>query len=215
MKKILAATILFALSSGAFAADFSIGAGGSVGLLTWQDIKGTFSGMPAEVVERGIPIDIKVFADITIIQFSVGYMFVTGNSQTATLLGSTATAAMNGFASYLTFAAYGKYPFTFGPISVFPLVGLEFRYNLTWSVGALTKDSLTSAEQVSLNELWLQGGAGMDVSFGRLYLRSEVLAGFKPVLGTFDSDLMQALGWTSTSTSYFTVSVGLLAGFKL
>ncbi|HTP57510.1 MAG TPA: hypothetical protein VMM82_01250 [Spirochaetia bacterium] len=218
MKKILAAAVLLALSPAAFAADFSIGAGGSIGLLSWQDLKGSFSGAPAENVERGIPIDIKIFADITTIQFSFGYLFVTAGNQATSVLGATTTTALSSFASYLTFAAYGKYPFTFGSISIFPVVGLEYRLNLTWTVGGQTRDSLTSAERVSLNELWLRGGAGMDISFGKMYLRSEVLLGFKPILGAFDADLMQAAGasgWTSLSTSYFSADASILIGYKL
>ena len=215
MKKIFVAVLLLSLATSVFAVDISFGAGGSVGLLTWQDIKGTAAGTSAEIVERAVPIDVKVFADVTIFQFSFGYMFLVLPYQATTLAGTTTTTSLDGYTSYLTFAAYAKYPFAVGPISIFPLIGLEYRLNLTWGLGPVSKDSLPSAEQASLNELWLQGGAGMDISFGAMYVRTEVLLGFKPNLGTYDNDLLQAFAAASPSISYFNANVDFLIGVKL
>ncbi len=82
---------------------------------------------------------------------------------------------------------------------------------------------MTGQEQTDLNQLWLQGGAGVDISLGKLYLRPEILAGFK-VLSTTDNNAVSALknvltaaGFTnvSASASYWTWDFSLMLGYKL
>jgi len=216
MKKTLAAIILLAISAGAFAADFSIGAGGAIESLTWLDLKASSGPATFESKFNRTPFEVKVYADVTILQLSVGYLFMSGGSYYST---STGASTPTDWMSYITFAAYGKYPFSFGPVSIFPLIGMEYRLNLWWkdSSGNDLKAALPSQWQSSLNELWLQGGAGVDVNFGRFYVRSELLLGFKAAMSTMDTDLLtpfQVPGVTS-SMSYFTVNVDFLAGYKL
>ena len=73
----------------------------------------------------------RAFFDATYIQVSIGYMFINGGHLTTTVNGSSSSSDVSGSLSYLTFAAYLKYPFDIGPIELFPLLGIEYRQNLT------------------------------------------------------------------------------------
>ena len=197
----------------------SAGAGVALDLTTWGDLKGTISGVSSEVKEDMKPIDIKAFIDLTYLQVSAGYMMVNGATGTVVVGGSTATTDLKGSFSYVSFAGYLKYPFHFGSVALFPLLGVEYKYNLTYKDGNGNdlKSGMTSQGKSDLNELWIEGGAGMDFTFGSFYIRPEVLIGFKP-LSTTDNNTVsaaQTAGWSSVSFTYFTINLNLLIGFML
>ena len=198
--------------------ELSAGAGVVVDFSS-QDTRWTQTGAPHEVKSSTTPVDIKAFFDFTYVEASIGYMIVSGGSVATTVSGSTSTASIAGSLSYITVAAYGKYPIVLGPVKLFPLLGIEYKVNLT-DVDASGKDlksALTSQQRSDLNELWVEAGVGADVTFGRFYLRPEILIGFKPLSSTDNSALsaLQTAGYTFTSLSYLTINAGLLFGYKL
>jgi hypothetical protein len=203
---------------GALPLELSAGAGMSLDFSS-SDSKWTQTGTAHEVKQSAMPIDIKAFFDFTYVQASIGYMMVNGSSTATTVGGSTTNASVTDTLSYVTLAAYGKYPFVVGPVTLFPLLGIEYKLNLTYenASGTDLKAAMTNQAQSDLSELWVEAGAGGDITFGRFYLRTELLIGFKP-LSTTDNSAVSAqktLGYTSVSLSYFTVNVGLLFGYKL
>jgi hypothetical protein len=197
----------------------SLGAGAALDLTTWGDLKGNVSGFSAEVKEEMKPIDIKAFVDFTYLQVSAGYIMVNGATGTIGIGSALSTMDLKGILTYVSFAGYLKYPFHVGAVTVFPLLGVEYKLNLTSKDGSGNdvKSTMTSQQQADLNELWIEGGAGMDFTLGPFYIRPEVLIGFKP-LSTTDNDTISAAessGWTSVSFNYFTVNLNILVGYKL
>ncbi len=219
MKKVIVTALFACVAVGAFALDFSAGAGGAYDLTTWSDLKYSSGGNNYEVKPSQKPIDIKAFVDATYLQASVGYMMVNETTLDFILNGSSVgtSTGTNKF-TYLTLAAYLKYPFAVGSASFFPLLGVEYKLNLTLkdSAGNDVKSTLTSQEQADLNELWVQGGVGGDILIGKFFIRPEILVGFKP-LSKSDNDTIaanEALGYTSVSVSYFTINLNLLVGYR-
>lgn len=197
----------------------SLGAGAALDLTTWGDLKGNVSGFSAEVKEEMKPIDIKVFVDLTYLQLSAGYVMVNGATGTIGIGSATSTMDLKGSLTYISFAGYLKYPFQLGAVSLFPLIGVEYKLNLTDKDGNGNdvKPALTSQQQADLNELWIEGGAGMDFTLGSFYIRPEVLIGFKPLSTTDNGTIAaaQSSGWTSVSLDYFTINLNILVGYKL
>jgi len=196
----------------------SLGAGAALDLTTWGDLNGKVLGLSAEVKEEMKPIDIKAFVDLTYLQISAGYMMVNGATLTMIAGSSKDTEDLKGSLTYVSLAAYLKYPFHVGPVTVFPLLGVEYKLNLTDKddSGNDVKSALTSQQQADLNELWIEGGVGMDLTLGSFYIRPEVLIGFKP-LSTTDKDVIdaaQSSGWTSVSFNYLTVNLQVLVGYR-
>jgi small nuclear ribonucleoprotein (snRNP)-like protein len=198
----------------------SAGAGFSAEFLTHPYLKYGYSGSSYETTYRYWPTwDFKAFVDLTYIQVSVGYMFIdTIGSVTSTVNGSTSEGKAGYSYSYMTLAAYLKYPFSVGPVKLFPLLGIDYRLNLVYTDDDHNdlKSTLTSQQQADLNEIWIEAGAGIDVSIGRFFLRPEVLVGFKPLSKT-DNDLLTALragGDTDVSILFSTVRCCVLAGYK-
>jgi hypothetical protein len=197
----------------------SAGAGVSLEFLTHPYLKYGYSGSSYETTYRYWPTeDFKAFVDLTYIQISVGYMFIdTIGSVTSTVNGATSEGKAGYSYSYITLAAYLKYPFNVGPVKLFPLLGIDYRLNLTYTDGKNDlKSTLTSQQQADLNEIWIEAGAGIDVSIGRFFLRPEVLVGLKPLSKT-DNDLLAGLragGGTDVSILFSTVRCCVLIGYK-
>ena len=223
MKRMSVVAVLVCVTAGAFGLSVSLGAGAALDLTTWGDLKGDVLGVSAEVKEEMKPIDIKAFIDLTYLQVSAGYMMANGATGTIVVGGSTSTTDLKGSLTYVSFAAYLKYPFLGPPKSVFPtifpLLGVEYKLNLTAKddSGNDMKSTMTSQEQADLNELWIEAGVGMDLTLGSFYFRPEVIFGFKPLSST-DNDTVSAAkasGWTSISFNYFTINLNILVGYKL
>jgi small nuclear ribonucleoprotein (snRNP)-like protein len=197
----------------------SVGAGAALDLTIWGDMKGNVSGLSAENKLEMKPIDIKAFVDLTYLQISAGYMFVNDVTRTVVSSGSTNTTDLKGSFTYASLAGYLKYPFRVGAVTVFPLLGVEYKLNLTVKDGSGNdvKSTMTSQEQADLNELWVEGGVGMDFTLGSFYIRPEVLIGFKPWSRTDKDNISaaQSSGWTSVSFDYYTINLNILVGFKL
>ncbi|MGA2764143.1 MAG: hypothetical protein ABSG17_12320 [Spirochaetia bacterium] len=215
MKKTLVVLVLLSLAISGFALDFSAGLGANLNFES-PDLKYTMLGTAYDSKSSVMPINIKAFFDATYLQGSVGYEFISGYSNTVT---PGSTTNYNETLTYMNFALYGKYPFALGQaITVFPLLGAEYRLNLTWtsSSGADLKSAQSSQYQSDMNELWLEAGAGADFAFGRFYIRPEVLLGYKPLSTTDNNSItaLQGLGATSVSMSYFAIKADVLLGYR-
>jgi hypothetical protein len=165
--------MVLAHAEGGFALDISAGVGAAVDI-SWSNPKFEQSGVPMADNEGRHPVEIKVFLDVTYLQASLGYIFVNGGSGTITVNDASATIDEPLLkASYLAFAVYAKYPVVFGhrartnygkylgagPVTLFPLLGLEYRLNLTYTdVLGYDRSSYTGQAQSDLDELWLEAG---------------------------------------------------------
>jgi hypothetical protein len=106
--------------------------------------------------------------------------------------------------SYVNFTLIGKYPFTLGPLSVWPAAGIRYTVCVTYLEGGANRMTFSTHD---LNDFYLMGGGGVDISLGGPYLTLQGLFGYNltPSLDT---------GGTTTDTGYdIEVSAGL--GFHL
>jgi hypothetical protein len=116
------------------------------------------------------------------------------------------------------FSILGKYPFAFGEITVFPLLGIDYQLFLSGESNGwpLSRDDLGDDDDM-YDAFSISVGIGLDYNLsGKLYLRGELLANFKKD-STFESELIRLAEERSITFSLFTfgprVSIGL--GYKL
>lgn len=83
-----------------------------------------------DIVGTNIPIDFMAFVDITYLQCAAAFKMINGgrSKKATTTLGVTTTTELDSNATlrYLSFAGFGKYPFQLGPITLFPLIDVEY-----------------------------------------------------------------------------------------
>jgi hypothetical protein len=108
--------------------------------------------------------------------------------------GLTLKLDASSFKSWLNFGGLVKYPFTLGPLEIFPMLGAEYELNLsdTDSAGTDLRPGLTAGELAGLSTLCLEAGAGIGI---RIHLDArtntpwrvslEALFGYNPSL-SFD-----------------------------
>jgi hypothetical protein len=95
----------------------------------------------------------------------------------------------NGSYGAMDISLLGKYPFDVGPVTLFPLLGID------WKIALAVKDRdgrqhFSDSEVRKLGALWFQFGGGLDFSLNRnLYLRGEFLYGLR-VRNELEKDAM-------------------------
>lgn len=219
MKKLLAAIVFTAFSiSGVFAIGMSAGVGPSVASTSWSTSMSA-SGTTASGTDAIVPFGAQIFFDATYVQLSAGYIMATKATLSGT--GMTTTSYDNNL-GYLTFAALGKYPLKVGPVTLFPLGGIEYDLNVNHpSSGGYFEGSnalLANPTSSDYNQFWIKGGVGADVALGgHFFVRPEALYGFKP-LNSDEQALVNAAkssGVSSVSLVFSTLDLSVLFGYKL
>ncbi len=121
--------------------------------------------------------------------------------------------------SYLTLGGLLKYPFKVGPVTLFPLLGVEYDVNLVHgATDYFEPQGITTPITPDFNQFWIKGGVGADISLGqRLYIRPEALYGIKLLNSAEQAYVtqVQQLGATNVSAGYSTLDFSLLLGYKL
>jgi hypothetical protein len=204
---------MFASATGAFGLGFAYGGGTSLEFSP-VTFNGTYSGTASQVTSP-VSLTTKQFFDATYILLQFGYALNRGSTEPAT--GSTT----NAFAAVLTALSFGvaaKYPFVVGPaITIFPLLGAEYKLNLTYTddKGDDLKAGLGGSGS-ALDELWVKGGVGLDILPGRLFLRPLLLVGFMPLnLGGVPTlSSTQPTGFITLDRGDFTFEFDLLIGCR-
>jgi hypothetical protein len=210
MKSALFLSCLFISASHCFGLGFSYGGGGAL-VFSPVTFSGSYAGTPSSVTS-GVSVASMQFLDATYFQVSIGYMVNRGSTE------PTAASTTTAFAAVLTGVSFGaavKYPFSIGPVAVFPIISAEYRLNLTYTddKGNDLKAGLGGSSS-ALDELWVKGGAGVDVSFGDLFLRPLVLVGFMP-FSPAGVTATHSTGTVSLDRGSFSVDVLLLFGVRL
>jgi len=203
MKKIIpllaAALMLVSVSRNAYAADFSLSAGGG-GLLGYTFTRYSLEGGDITSTQRMDRFDYGgfLFFDATYAEFAV---FIQGgnNAYRENMIYSVASFADSkgkGSETNLGFSLLGKYPFKINEkISWFPMLGVEYQIALIQkrqpdgglvydrSKGRLPEDRDKNDKPYPLsawNSFWIDLGAGIDYYIAKaLFLRSELLFGFR------------------------------------
>ncbi len=160
------------------------------------------------------------FADLTYAQFQIGYSSIVSGEVEIEYPGvGTATGDFEGTLTYLTFGAFGKYPYKLGSLTVFPLLGLEYKLNLAAedADGNDLKKDATSKEKSDLNELWIKAGAGADFKISeKVYVRPSLVLGYR-FLSELEQDIIA--DWDDMGVDASVTALGadfnLAVGFKL
>jgi hypothetical protein len=184
MKKIAFVLSMAALAGAAFGFDLkdlnpSVGlAGGYASTTRTIEASGTISSTSGstKTVMTVNSWSVGAFADVTYAEVAVSLTSQIGNTRgEASGTGWGASVSGGEFDSQLlnlSARALGKYPFTFGSLSVFPLVGVEYSANLS------AKNVTAPSKASDFNAFYLDLGAGLDYALtDKLYLRVEGLWG--------------------------------------
>ncbi len=212
MKRLLVALVALGFAVNVDALGFfAYGGGGSLDFSRVQ-FSGTYDSNLSEVTSA-LSVNAKQFFDATYVQLAIGYGFTRGSTEPAA---STSTENFATFVTQLSFSALLKFPFVIGPVAIFPLAGVEYKLNLTWSDDKDNnlKKGLNGPKS-DLDELWLKGGVGIDIMFGSFFIRPEILVGFTPFSPggtTLLSD--HATGTISMARASFTLDVDLFFGVR-
>ena len=219
MKRIVTALFILTISVSAFSLGVSAGVGAS-GAYLWETIARTLGTTQTDTTS-GVPLNFKAFIDVTYIEASVGYMMLNGTSTKTDITGSpSSTTTSTDKWGWITGALLAKFPIKIGNGSLFPLVGVEYYKNLSYtdSNGNDLKAAMSSDGQASLDQFWISAGIGADIPLGKIiYIRPEVMIGYK-LLSKAENDYIASLksgGATNVSTIPLAVSGRLLLGFKL
>lgn len=224
MKKLCAIALFAVLAASAFALDLSAGGGltlGSFSQTTYYAPIGIFDS--TETVLTTVPFGFSAYFDATYGVAAVGLQ-VNGNTHSvSTMIWGVNTIITpsddNNRSGFLTMSLLGRYPFKLGPVSLFPLLGIEYDLNLYWKddVGTDLKASLTADEKAWLNQFWFKAGAGADFFvYKSLYVRPLVLLGFK-LLNQGEKDAIDAAitaGATTARKTDFVIEAGVQAGWR-
>ncbi len=203
---------MFVSAAGAFGLGFSYGGGIALDFSP-VTFTGTYSGTESQVTSS-VSVTTMQFFDATYVLLQLGYSLNRGSTEPA------AASTTTGFAALLTGLSFGvavKYPIVIGPITVFPLVGAEYKLNLTYSddKGDDLKSGLGGPGS-ALDELWVKGGLGVDIFPGSLFLRPMLLVGFMPfnLGGVPTLSSTQPTGFITLDRGVFTIEFDLLLGCR-
>ena len=181
MKKLLVVSLLTCLATGVFAFDLSAGGGVTVGSFSstyyYEDI-----GPIDSLRERSctVPFAISGYFDATYALAAIGFR-ANGNTRTSYKIVSGGTTTYPAPSDdhyawgFLSFSVLGKYPFAVGPVTIFPLAGIEYD-------AILYRHDETGAtlSTEGLGQFWFRIGAGSDITVYRnLYIRPIALFGLK------------------------------------
>ena len=168
MKKLLIAVMIFIFVLFVLPAQVNLSAGGGflLDVSMGNSIKADISGFSHSVTDNKTSFGVFVFFDAIFAEVDVYFLFGRSNMTGTGLLKGSGVGKYN--TTELGFNVLGKYPFLFGQISVYPLVGVS--YNIVLSVEG------ESAGSGDYNQLGILGGTGIDFIMGRrLYIRGEAL----------------------------------------
>ncbi len=204
---------MFLSAAGAFGLGFSYG-GGTALDFSPVTFNGVYSGTQSQVTSS-VSLTTTQFFDATYVLVQLGYFLNRGSTE------PTAASTTTGFAALLTGLSLGvavKYPLVLGrSVTIFPLVGAEYKLNLTYSddKGDDLKAGL-SGPGSALNELWVKGGVGFDLFPGSLFLRPVFLAGFMPfnLGGVPTLSSTQPAGTITLDRGVFTFEFDLFVGVR-
>ncbi len=213
-------------STGAFSLDLSLGVGLTGGSFTSINSYSMVSNGPSSggsTIESQTPYGAFAFLDATFLQLSVGYFVADGGSSETYQVSSGTpsnytTSDLDLDTSYLSFSALAKYPFQIGNAVLFPLLGVEYDLNLTYTDTNGNNLLSTLASPQDANQLWIKAGGGIDFSFGQFFFRPEILVGYKFLNQTERNEITTTLNTpleSSPSIVDLELGVNLMVGMRL
>ena len=225
MKKLLAVVLFTCLATTVFAIDLSAGIGATVG--SFSQTKNTEDDSPIAYARNEVwatvPFGFSAYFDATYGVAAIGFKANGNTHYKSTLVVGASTFITesddDNRAGFLSFSLLGRYPFTLGPVSLFPLAGIEYDVNLYWKDvdGYDLKASLTDQQKADLNQFWFKFGVGADIGvYKGLYARPLVLLGFKLLNQEERDDLESTIssGATVARKTDFLFEGGVQVGWR-
>ena len=239
MKKIISTLIICAIvTTTLFAFDFSIGVGQifeqSFRNGTWVEGSITY---PDPEGEKTIAVKmydgfrkssngLNVFFDTkyAVLDISYARAYVSGVWEGAPLvLGALPTedgTVLAGKMDHLSFSLLGKYPMDMGAFTVFPLLGMNYNYVLTFDDiwGNEYLKDVPDHETADLSQLGILGGLGADYNLSdSWFLRGQALFNlrFPSKMANDAADQVEELsGWSADNTLGMAYRLSLGLGYK-
>lgn len=223
MKKLVPVILITCLATMAFGLDFSAGAGTTVGAFSARYHYEEWGFVDAYTdVWTTAPFDVSMYFDATYGVAAIGFQ-ANGNThrKSTTVIGASTITVEDddeNSSGFLSFSLLGRYPFALGPVSLFPLLGVEYDLNLYYKDvdGNDLKASLTEQEKADLHQFWFKLGVGADITLYRgLYVRPLALFGFK-LLNSAEQDTLENAKANAASARYtdFLFEGGVQVGWR-
>jgi hypothetical protein len=117
--------------------------------------------------------------------------------------------------AFVSMGVSGKFPITFGSITVFPIAGVEYDLNLSYtdSAGNDLKAGMDSTAKTMLERLYVKGGLGLDYSISQsMIFRIQALYAYKFKSENDKSWDTWAIGYPYTNYSNITSKVDIVVG---
>jgi hypothetical protein len=199
MKKLLAISLLVPLATAAFALDLSARVGANVGAFSSSYRYEEWGWDSYTDLWTTTPFGFSTYFDATYGVAAIGFRANGNTKYEWTRI--TGPITINDFSEdgnrsgFLSLSLLGRYPFTLGPVTLFPLLGIEYDLNLYYKDenGANLKAGFDAQQKADLNQFWFKFGVGSDISvYKGLYVRPLVLFGFKLLNSAEKTDLQDA-----------------------
>ena len=219
-----------------FAIDLSAGGGFDFSYLS-QSVKTSGSPFPGVEINGKysmsmMQIGVNGFFDAQYVTAKLGIAFKVGDPKTSIYLNVNGTDILNRniaqeklSLTYMNFALLGKYPFKVGIAKIYPLLGFDFRINVSAKYnGEDIRQHLTSKQKDALNQYYFVLGLGSDIYvMDKLFIRPMAMFGIQMNSPVSNSSVQQAvaqanaLGLDVTVKDGFNymVNLGLSIGYQI
>ena len=229
---VLSATFVFAI-------DLSAGGGFDFSYLS-QSVKTSGSPFPGVEINGKysmsmMQMGVNGFFDAQYVTAKLGIAFNVGNPKISYSITQKALGIENTKSdsvvlektsfTYLDFALLGKYPFKVGIAKIYPLLGFDFRINVSAKYdGEDIRQHLTSKQKDALNQYYFVLGLGSDIYvMDKLFIRPMAMFGIQMNSPVSNSSVQQAvaqanaLGLDVTVKDGFNymINAGLSVGYQI
>jgi opacity protein-like surface antigen len=204
MKKCIAVAVVFLLAVGVvFAEDYGFSVGGGVSFvfdyttatMDYDVPAGAFGTVPQQRIQESKKQTIKefnyggyFFFDAKYVEFVISLaggpadITVEYPSVVSGLPGNEEEVTFSKTSFNMGFSVLGKYPFTLGPVTLFPLAGIDYIVYLTGTYPKADTGKTNGVNRnvaADFNTLWFKFGGGVDIPvMEKLFVRVEALYGF-------------------------------------
>ena len=221
---VLSATFVFAI-------DLSAGGGFDFSYLS-QSVKTSGSPFPGVEINGKysmsmMQMGVNGFFDAQYVTAKLGIAFNVGNPKISYSITQKALGIENTKSdsvvlektsfTYLDFALLGKYPFKVGIAKIYPLLGFDFRINVSAkSDGEDMRENMTSEQKNALNQYYFVLGLGSDIYvMDKLFIRPTALFGIQMNPAKDNPFLKGSANLTVKNGFNYMINAGLSVGYQI
>ena len=218
---VLSATFVFAI-------DLSAGGGFDFSYLS-QSVKTSGSPFPGVEINGKysmsmMQMGVNGFFDAQYVTAKLGIAFNVGDPKTSIYLNVNGTDILNRniaqeklSLTYMNFALLGKYPFKVGIAKIYPLLGFDFRINVSAKYdGEDMKEHMTSEQKNALNQYYFVLGLGSDIYvMDKLFIRPMAMFGIQMNPAKDNPFLEGSANLTVKNGFNYMINAGLSVGYQI